>query len=173
MAEAGDAPLVLTAALADDDAERLDVLRRERFPAHRNKLAAHVTLFHALPGERLGDVLDDLRAVCRRPGLDVPVTGVRSLGRGAALVLEPGELARVRAELARRWQPWLTRQDAQGFRPHVTVQNFVDPAVARATVADLSASFAPFAVRVVGVDVHRYLGGPWEHLHREEFDAGS
>jgi hypothetical protein len=125
---------------------------------------AHVSLFHALPGEQLPVVLEDLRAVCRRPGFDVEVTGVRSLGRGAALVLSAPALLEVRADLAARWQLWLTPQDRQRFSGHVTVQNKVEPARARALVQELSASFSPWRLTAAGVHVWRYLGGPWEHV---------
>ena len=156
------APLVLALALEEPDAQRFDALRERHFPPERNQLRAHVTLFHQLPGEELPAVLDDVRDACRRPAFDVDVTGVRSLGRGAALVLRSPELDALRAELARRFTPWLTRQDAQGFSAHVTVANFLAPAAAKALVAELSAGFAPWTVRAAGVAVHRYLGGPWE-----------
>ncbi|WP_205708507.1 2'-5' RNA ligase family protein [Kineococcus siccus] len=156
------APLVLALALADADAERLDALRERHFPPERNQLRAHVTLFHQLPGEELPTVLEQVGEACRREQFGVDVTGVRSLGRGAALVLRSAELDALRADLARRFSPWLTRQDAQRFAAHVTVANFLAPAAARALVADLGAGFTPWTVAARGVAVHRYLGGPWE-----------
>lgn len=125
---------------------------------------AHVSLFHALPGEQLAQVRSDLRAACAREPFDVDVTGVRSLGRGAALVVDAAELLQLRADLAARWQGWLTRQDQQRFSAHVTVQNKVDPAVARALVHDLTASFSPWRFTATGVHVWRYVGGPWDHV---------
>ena len=44
-------PLVVTLALDDDAQARLDALRRTHFPSDRNVVPAHVSLFHALPGE--------------------------------------------------------------------------------------------------------------------------
>jgi len=163
------APLVLTLVLGPDDQERLDALRRSHFPPERNQLQAHVTMFHALPGEHLPAVRDAVAQVCRRSPFAVPVTGVRSLGRGTALTLAAPELTQVRAELAREFSPWLTRQDAQRFNAHVTVQNFVTPDAARSLVARLSQSFQPWAARATGVAVHRYLGGPWELLDEVAF----
>ncbi|WP_432491114.1 2'-5' RNA ligase family protein [Kineococcus gypseus] len=160
----GAAPLVLALGLLPQDQERLDALRRREFPPERLKVGAHVTLFHALPGEELPVVLAETAGACRRPGFDVRVAGVRSLGRGAALVLRSAELEALRADLAARFAPWLTPQDAQRFSAHVTVQNFVAPAVARETVQRLSAGFSPWSLRATGVEVHRYLGGPWELL---------
>ncbi|WP_432492849.1 2'-5' RNA ligase family protein [Kineococcus auxinigenes] len=157
-------PLVLALALDPGDQQHLDELRRRHFPPERLKVGAHVTLFHALPGEQLPLVLGEVAEACRRPPFDVEVSGVRSLGRGAALVLRSAPLDALRADLAARFAPWLTRQDAQRFSAHVTVQNFVPPAQARELVAEMSAGFVPWTVHAVGVEVHRYAGGPWELL---------
>lgn len=132
---------------------------------------AHVSLFHALPGEQLPVVLEDVRAACRRRPFDVEVTGVRSLGGGAALVLSSPALLEVRAGLAACWGGWLTRQDRQRFAGHVTVQNKVDPAQARALVEQLTASFTPWRLTATGVRVWRYLGGPWQHVGTTWFAA--
>ena len=132
------------------------------------RLAAHVTLFHALPGEQLGRVRDELASVSRRPPFDVRVTGVRFLGRGVALDLDAAELTALRSALAARFAPWLTRQDAQWSRPHVTVQNKVEPAVARALHAELTATFRPTTVTARGLGLWHYRGGPWEPA--AEFD---
>lgn len=126
-------------------------------------MPAHVSLFHALPGEQLAAVLDDLGELCDRPAFEVDVTGVRSLGRGAALVLHSPELLALRAALAARWEPWLTPQDRQRFSGHVTVQNKVEPARARALVGELTAGFSPWRLTAVGVHVWHYRGGPWQH----------
>jgi 2'-5' RNA ligase len=133
------------------------------------RLAAHVTLFHALPGERLDAVEADLRAAAERESFDVAVVGLRFLGRGVAYALESRELAAVRSGLAAAWQPWLTRQDQQWHAPHVTVQNKVQPAAARALHERLLAEFAPWTVRARGLGLWRYLGGPWERVADHAF----
>ena len=46
-----DAPLILTAQLPPDLHSWATRLRDEHFPPERNYLEAHVTLFHALPGQ--------------------------------------------------------------------------------------------------------------------------
>ncbi len=156
--------LIVTLLLEDGAQARFDRLRAAHFPAERNHLAAHVTLFHALPGEEEDAVRADLANVADRPPFDVAVTGVRFLGRGVAYELSSADLAAVRASLARAWAPWLTPQDRQKHRPHVTVQNKVAAAVARALHARLSASFVPDSVTARGLGLWRYLGGPWEPL---------
>ncbi|MFD2090783.1 2'-5' RNA ligase family protein [Blastococcus deserti] len=156
--------------LLDDDAQRwFDRLRAEHFPPERNHLAAHVTLFHALPGEQVDAVVADLTAVADRDAFDVAVTGLRFLGRGVAYVLDSPELTRLRGALAVRWEPWLTRQDRQRHAPHVTVQNKVDPAVARALHDRLLADFAPWSARARGLGLWRYLGGPWAPVAEAAF----
>ncbi len=145
--------------------ERFDALRREHFPSHLNRIPAHATLFHHLPGEAEAEVSATLARVCAARGPStVRVTEVMSLGRGAALRLEAPEVAALRAELAHGWSAWLTAQDRQGWRPHVTVQNKVPPERARDTVVRLRAGFAPWEARAEGLLLWRYRGGPWEPL---------
>lgn len=85
------------------------------------------------------------------------------LGRG---------VAGLRAELARGWATWLTSQDRQPRRPHVTIQNKVAPEVARDTLARLTASFVPWEARAEGLLLWRYRGGPWEAAGRFPFTGG-
>lgn len=157
-------PLIVTLALDPDAQERFDALRRQHFPAERNHLAAHVTLFHALPGERQAQVAADLSELAERPVFPVRVTRVRSLGRGVAYDLAAPELTGLRAELARRWAEDLTPQDRSWRAAHVTVQNKVAPEAARALLADLAQDFAPYDVQAHALALWRYLGGPWEPL---------
>jgi len=165
----GLAPLVVTLVLDAVSHERFDALRREHFPAERNHLAAHVTLFHALPGERLESVVADLRAAAGRDPFPVVVSGLRLLGRGVAYVLAAAELSDLHAGLATRWQPWLTTQDRQRLAPHVTVQNKVEPAAARQLLAELSRDFESYDVTATGLALWRYEGGPWTAVRTEPF----
>lgn len=161
-AEDGPRPLILTLALDAASFERFDGLRRAHFPAALNKVPAHVTLFHQLPGEFEAEIAHALRAVAAgQPPFAVRVTGLRNMGRGVAYQLASSELDALRRRLAEPWRPWLTPQDAQGFRPHVTVQNKVEPAAAKALLAELTARFTPFDVTAEGLLLHRYEGGPW------------
>lgn len=164
-------PLIVTLVLDEAAQAAFDRLRSAHFPPERNHLAAHVTLFHALPGEHAQTVRDDLAEVAARPPYDVRVRGLRSLGRGVAYVLESPELAATRAELARRWEPWLGPQDRQRHAPHVTVQNKVAPERARALLQELQSGFVPYDVRATGLALWRYLGGPWEPLDRRLFSG--
>ncbi|WP_235003439.1 2'-5' RNA ligase family protein [Blastococcus haudaquaticus] len=154
--------MIVTLLLENAAQERFDRLRAAHFPPERNYLAAHVTLFHALPGEQVDAVLADLAEATDRPAFDVAVTGVRFLGRGVAYSLASEDVSALRSGLVASWQQWLTPQDRQKHAPHVTVQNKVQPAVARALHERLLAEFVPYDVRARGLGLWRYLGGPWE-----------
>ena len=138
-------------------------MRRTHFPPERNLIPAHLTLFHALPGEALEEVLSGLRVACAATApFPLRFTGPRSLGRGVALEVAAPPLVALRRAMAAGWSHMLTRQDAQGFRPHVTVQNKVTAPAASALLADLSARFEPWEGRGEGLLLWHYRGGPWE-----------
>lgn len=160
------APLVVTLALPYDLQEELDALRRRWFPPGRTAVGAHLTLFHAVPGDVEGQVRAGLAEVAAAGPVALRLTGVLSLGRGAAYAVESPDLARRHDELQRAWWPHLTRQDQQRLRAHITLQNKVEPAVARATVDALRTGFSPSEVEAPGFDLWRYDGGPWTHLER-------
>jgi len=165
------APLILTLALHPDDQARFDRLRTLHFPAERNMIPAHVTLFHHLPGAELDAIQDTLARQCAAlPAFPVEAAGLRFLGRGVAYELRAAELLALRGRLARGWQDWLTPQDAQGYRPHVTVQNKARPEDARALHDAMQAGFAPFSVRAEGLLLWHYLGGPWRLAGEHRFE---
>jgi 2'-5' RNA ligase superfamily len=158
-------PLILTATLAPPAQAWFEAARRAHYPSALNQVPAHVSLFHHLPGSELEAVRRRLKAVCGQlPPPPVTVAEVKSNGRGVAYRLRSAELVAARAELADGWDTLLIAQDREGFQPHVTVQNKVTGAQARATLMALAAGFAPFETRAVGIAVWRYLGGPWEAL---------
>jgi 2'-5' RNA ligase len=164
-------PLIVTLTLEEAAQQRFDALRAAHFPPERNHLAAHLTLFHALPGEQEEQVRQDLARAAATEPFRLRVSGLRSLGRGVAYVLESPELGRLRQGLRDRWEAWLTPQDAQRHSPHVTVQNKVEPARARALLADLQVGFVPYDVTARGLGLWRYLGGPWEAVEELRFDS--
>ena len=95
--------------------------------------------------------------------------GVRLLGFGVAIEITCPELKRLRTALCIAMGGELSRQDSQGWRPHVTIQNKVDAPAARALQAALKADFAPRPVRLTGLAAWRYRGGPWEPVSRHRF----
>ncbi len=158
--EPRDAPLLVTLRLDEHSAAIFDELRRQHYPAELNRVGAHLTLFHRLPPEHSATLLADLRDLCPSP-FDVAIGHPRLLGRGVAVDVRSPHLEDLHRQLAARWLPWLTRQDRQPFRPHITIQNKVDPAIARHLHAELSrVQHWPIA-SATGWSVWRYLGGPW------------
>lgn len=167
-------PLILTLAMDPDTFARFDGLRRRHFPEALNRIPAHATLFHHLPGLSEPGIVETLAALMRTQAPpEVAVTGLRFTGRGVAYVLDSEALSAFRARLAERFEgleEGLTAQDRQGWRPHVTVQNKVAPGTARALHADLEADFTPFRFTAPGLLLWRYLGGPW--ARRATFSFG-
>jgi len=164
------APLIVTLGLHADDQARFERLRTLHFPAGRNLIPAHVTLFHHLPGLEAAAIrrcLDEHCAALQQ--FPVSASGLRFLGRGVAYALDAPALAALRARLAREWSGWLTAQDQQGYRPHLTIQNKATPEAARTLLQSMQAGFAPFTVRAEALLLWRYLGGPWQAVSRHPF----
>ena len=84
------------------------------------------------------------------------------LGEGTALRVDSEELEDIRYDLAEALHGLLTPQDSGPWRPHVTIQNKVEPREARRLQAQLRATFRPRPLAIRGLATWRYLGGPWE-----------
>lgn len=166
---AGRRPLIVTADLGSTDFAWLDSQRREYFPPERNQLAAHLTMFHALPPSLEDEVRRFLKAVTIGPRPEASIAGLMNLGAGVAYrIVSPG-LESVREAIADHFHGGLTAQDAGGWRPHVTIQNKVTSSDAKALLGSLERSFEPRPLEITGLVLHRYLGGPWERLGRWAF----
>lgn len=166
------APLIVTLGLDEGSFDSFDRLRRTHFPPERNFIPAHVTLFHHLPGSEIERVRAVLAGECARTApFALGTTGLRFLGRGVAIDVAAPDLIALRERLATAFEPWLTPQDRQRWRPHVTIQNKVAPQIARALYEDLTASLAPIRGRAEGLLLWHYRGGPWQKAGRYAFDA--
>lgn len=162
-------PLLVTLILDPVSQCQFDALRQAHFPPERNHLAAHVTLFHQLPGVSLEAVHSALVKASTRMVFSLDVTGVASLGSGVAYTLDSPDLFQVHQQLAADWAPMLTRQDRRPLWPHITVQNKVPAEEASTLLAELSASFTPDTVGAVGLQLWHYLKGPWVEAARYPF----
>lgn len=81
-------PFIVTAELPADVFSWADGLRSAHFPAERNFLSAHVTLFHAFAPslrEELHGVLKQMAAEHAPPR--ARIEGLMNLGRGTAIAL--------------------------------------------------------------------------------------
>lgn len=167
---AGAAPIVVTGTMGAADQRWFDGLRARHFPPERNFVAAHITLFHQLPPS----ALDELERMIRAIASDTPppaahVREVYSLGRGVAFRIESPALLAARARIAYRFSGMLSEQDRGTPRLHITVQNKVTPAAARALLDELARDFRPRPIAIVGLAAHRYRGGPWELAFARNF----
>lgn len=173
---AAGAPLIVTAELPPDLHRWATALRRAHFPPERNHLEAHVTLFHALPPA----IEDELRALLARLAgdtapLSARLDGVMNLGRGTALRVTSPAMLDLRARVADRFLGMLSAQDSHPPRLHITIQNKVAPAEARAlqrSLAGARAEAGPIAGQnfaFPGLALFRYRGGPWEPVRRFPF----
>jgi len=160
---------VVTAELPEALQSRADQLRQAHYPPERNVLKAHVTLFHALPPSVEEELCDALAAEAKARPVPARLEGVMNLGRGTALGLASPTMLDLRGRLAERFHGLLTPQDEHVPRLHVTIQNKVSPAEARALQAQLAATLEPRDFAFAGLALHRYRGGPWEFVKRWPF----
>ena len=163
------APLIVTAELPEALQSRADQLRAAHYPPDRNQLRAHVTLFHALPPSVEDELCEVLAVEARARPVAARLEGVMNLGRGTALRLASPAMLALRERLAERFHGLLTPQDENIPRLHVTIQNKVSPAEARALQQTLAVTIEPRDFAFAALALHRYRGGPWEFVKRWSF----
>ena len=156
--------LIVTTEIAPADLSWIEALRRAHYPAERNLVPAHLTMFHSLPPSSEAELRSRLAQVVRRAPPAAVISGLMNLGGGVALRVVSSDLDRIRDELACDLHGLLGAQDSGGWRPHITVQNKVAPKVARALMDSLEREFAPRPLAIKGLALQRYLGGPWERV---------
>jgi hypothetical protein len=156
--------LIVTAEIAQKDFSWLEHLRRSHYPSERNQVAAHLTLFHALPPSAEPEVRSRLAKLAAHAAPKAAIEGVMDLGGGVAYRVVSPDLDRIRAELADGLHGLLGAQDNAGWRPHITIQNKVAPKAARALRGSLEQDFATRPLGIAGLGLHRYLAGPWERI---------
>lgn len=164
------APIIISAMLAPEDRAWADGLRAAHYPAERNQLPAHLTLFHHLPPSALDEIRRLLMAEARmtaRPA--ARVARLLPLGRGVALGIDSPGLVAIRARIAEAMAGLLTPQDRAVWRPHITIQNKVSPTEARMLLQALAGDFAPRPIGIVGLAAWWYRRGPWEPIANWKF----
>jgi hypothetical protein len=162
-------PLIVTALFGDGDNGWLQELRRAHYPPDLNRVPAHLTLFRQLPPSLEPELKERLAAYAAAPAPRARISGVMDLGSGTALRIESEELEDIRYDLAIALHGLLTPQDAGPWRPHVTLQNKVEPRDARRLQKALAGRFDGRPLSIRGLAAWRYLGGPWEALRSYAF----
>jgi hypothetical protein len=159
---------ILAAELDADSFDWLDGLRRRHFPPARNVLSAHLTMFHRLSPAQVAT----LAAMPRPSGrLDLHFDALVFLGAGVAIRARSPALDQLRETIRRPLAEGLSRQDAQTWKAHVTVQNKVSSDVARQLYQSLQDGFTPRDGHATALLVWEYLGGPWRLSDRLPFGA--
>ena len=163
------APFIVTAELPGDLFAWTDALRRAHYPPDRNKLAAHVTLFHSFAPSLRAELPRTLARVAGEfappealiDGL-MPLDSMHSWGTALA-VRSPGMLA-IRAAVADHFHGALTAQDRHEPRLHITVQNKAPRTAAKALQRELAARLEPRRFAFTGLGLHAYRDTHWETL---------
>ena len=132
-------------------------------------MPAHLTLFHHLPPSLEGELSRRLATYTAVPAPRAVLAGVIDLGAGTAFRVESDELEDIRYDLADAFRGMLTPQDQAPWRPHVTIQNKVEPREAKRLQAELRARFEPRPLAIKGLASWRYMGGPWEPIRTHVF----
>ncbi len=156
--------LIVIAELGKSDFAWLDALRRSHYPPERNRVPAHLTLFRSLPPSAEDEVRRSLARVSAEPRPRAEIRGLMDLDSGVAFRIISQDLERIRNELADEFRGLLTSQDEGRWTPHVTIQNKVEPRVARSLLGALREGFESRALEVSGLQLIRYLEGKWEPL---------
>jgi hypothetical protein len=163
------APIVVTALFGPGDDGWLQELRRAHYPPERNRVPAHLTLFRQLPPSAESELGRRLGSCASAPPPRAMLAGVLDLGEGTALRIDSEALEEIRLDLSEGLHGLLTPQDMAPWRPHVTIQNKVEPREARALQQGLRATFMPRPLAIRALATWRYLGGPWEKIRDYPF----
>jgi hypothetical protein len=162
-------PIIVTALFGPGDDGWLQQLRQTHYPADRNRVPAHLTLFHQLPPSLETELSARLAAATAAPPPPATVAGPIDLGEGTAFRIDSPALEAIREELAEAFHGLLMPQDLAPWRPHVTIQNKVAPREAKALRQQLAATFEPRPLQLRALASWRYLDGPWEMLKEHPF----
>lgn len=162
-------PIIVTATFGDGDNGWLQELRRVHYPPERNRVPAHLTLFHHLPPSVEAELSRRLATYTAMPAPRAVIAGVIDLGQGTAFRVASEELEDIRYDLREAFHGLLTPQDAAPWRPHVTIQNKVEPREARRLRETLAATFEPRPLSIKGLASWRYQGGSWAPIRSYVF----
>jgi len=162
-------PLIVTALFGPGDDGWLQQARRTHFPAERNQVPAHLTLFHQLPPSLESELSTRLAAATAAPRPPATLSAIMNLAQGTAYRVDSPALQDIRDALADAFHGLLMPQDQAAWQPHITIQNKVAPREANALQQQLAATFEPRPLQIRALASWRYLGGPWEKLKEHPF----
>ena len=147
-------------------------LRQRYFPRKLNKIPAHLTLFHALPGSKLESIRKDPCEVAgSQTSFSLSTGNVKRLKRGVAIFANGTQSAeKLHGRLRDMWLDWLSEQDGGGFQGHWSVMNKVEDeeAVQRAE-KEIAESFMGVKGEAQGLTLWKYEKGFWRFPEQYTF----
>ncbi|KAK0888358.1 hypothetical protein LTR02_016383 [Friedmanniomyces endolithicus] len=158
--------------------DRMTRLRTQYFPKRINKLDAHLTFFHALPGSKLESaVIPVLQDVAQHTApFRLLATKPFRLKHGIALSVAKTQGAQQAQGVHRALlEPWLkegflSEQDRGRCNVHYTIMNKVDDELQIAkALEEVRDSFKPDAGTAEGLGLWRYDRGWWRWERRSDF----
>lgn len=158
--------------------DRMTALRRKYFPKRLNKLAAHLTLFHALPESRLkSHIIPTIKDVTSQTSrfdvyADKPFRLKRGMAVGISSSAGGNQGKQIHRKLQDAWmrEDFLSEQDAGGCRLHYTLMNKVDDEMeVDNAFQDLTADFRGDRGVAEGLALWRYERGFWKWERKFEF----
>lgn len=171
---AEDAVYVLTLLTDTKHHRTLTETRKKYFPPRLNKLEAHITLFHALPGSKLEEsIKPTLREVSNKTTqFHILAATPFRLNKGIAIGMpksQGGDDARqVHGQLKGAWREFLSSQDAGGFAAHYTIMNKVDDEKeVQKAFEQVQDEWRGCHGTVLGLSLFKYDRGHW--VHEEDF----
>lgn len=178
LSEAEETYYVLTLQTDTAHHQAMCVLRERYYPPSLLRVAAHISLFRALPKSALHSLRTDIATITSR----TPTFSIRAVGPpirmgrsgvGVSVVgLEPA--ARIVKELQQKWHDVLSRQDRGAFRGHYTLMNKVDdPEKVEKCFEEVRQELEPHGVpgTALGLSLWRYDKGWWRHEHDFAFSG--
>ena len=164
----------MTATMGAADFAWADALRKKHYPAEKNQLPAHITLFHHLPPQGLNEITSLVKKTTQdHCSPQCTLADVMQFDEGVAYKLHSPQLLELRRFLGASFHGLLVQQDQQEPRLHITVQNKADPGVGKKLFRELSAQFEPRAFEITGLGLHYYMDGPWQEIGSWRFRGKS
>lgn len=169
----GSKAILILAALPPDIFAWADGLRRKYYPPERNRLPAHVTLFHGLPPSAAGEVQARLQALAAQlPPPAAQITGIMDLHGGTALRIRSAGMEATHAELAAQLHGIVQQRDRHDLQLHITLQHKVPLAQARDLQAQLAKMDYQRSFHFTAFATHRWDGELWRFERKWPFRRG-
>ena len=139
----------ITVELSAEDRTFFETERKRLYPAHANRMPAHLTLIYFIQFKS-AQQLNELPALLP-PSFDIAVTDIMPLKYGAAYAVHSETLLALHKTLLAKFGEEASQRDTQDYIPHITVCNQVTAYKAQRIYQELKENFKPFTVRASGL----------------------